>query len=86
MANTTNDRQGETSNTYGITFTAQEKPNRENISLKRGKRKVTTTLRWLHENANQAAVRKARMQKKVVETFNPPYKRRTRSKKGNKEE
>ncbi|KAH0708813.1 hypothetical protein KY284_010240 [Solanum tuberosum] len=86
VANMTNDRQGEASNTYGITFTSQEKTNLKNISSKRGKRKVTATPRWLQENANQATVRKARMQKKVVETFNPPYERRTRSKKGNMEE
>ncbi|KAG5572696.1 hypothetical protein H5410_062462 [Solanum commersonii] len=74
VANMTNDRQGETSNSYGITFTAQEKTNLENIFSNIGKRKVTATPRWLQENANQAVVRKERMQKKAVETFNPHMK------------
>lgn len=56
---------------FGITFTAQEKPYIEKISSKRGKTKVTITLRWIQENANQVAVRNARVQKKMVETFSP---------------
>jgi len=45
VGNKAEDKPSETSNLFGITFTAQVKPKIENISSKRGKRKVTATLR-----------------------------------------
>lgn len=68
---------------FGITFKAQKTNKVETNNPMRGKRKVSATPKMTHENA---ALRKARVQKKSFETISQPYERRTRSKKGNQDD
>jgi len=79
-------RQCETTNTLGMTFTAQDTNKGETTSNKREKRKVTVTSRLIQETSSQEASRRARAQKKMVETPNPLNERRTRSKRDIQEE